>query len=468
MNVFTGHRLAGLIADRTGQPALGHDAEIVGRVLPFRITSHVADELVDWSRAPDDPVYRLVMPHRDMLAPADFAAVEQTLRDGDRDRLRLVVDGLRERFDPHPGGRDDGDLRHTYPETLLVLPFQGRTCGAPCASCFRRPRSTGDPARPRPLGGPEAMAAHLAHHPEITEVLLGGDPFTVRTPLLDAYLAPLLDRPHVTTVRIRTESVSFRPQRFLDAPDADDLLRLLERVVASGRRLLLTLPISHPRELRPEATRRAVSRLIATGAVLRTEAPVVRHVNDDAGVWARMWRDQIALGLVPHALLAGYEEGPRRRSPGLSLARTLDVCTAAVRQVSGAGAGAGAGAGDGVGEGLRDRLGVGVGTGGGLGGGAGVGVGGVESGLRVSAPVLRGPVMTTGLGELAVEGIAHLDDGPAFTLRALRTCDPALTGTVAYARFDPMATRWDELTPYGPRDRALIPGESLTPDDLVG
>ncbi|MEV4943891.1 lysine 2,3-aminomutase [Streptomyces zaomyceticus] len=454
MNVFTGHRLAGLIADRTGQPALGHDAEIVGRVLPFRITSHVADELVDWSRAPDDPVYRLVMPHRDMLAPADFAAVEQTLRDGDRDRLRLVVDGLRERFDPHPGGRGDGDLRHTYPETLLVLPFQGRTCGAPCASCFRRPRSTGDPERPRPLGGPEAMAAHLAHHPEITEVLLGGDPFTVRTPLLAAYLAPLLDRPHVTTVRIRSESVSFRPQRFLDAPDAGDLLRLLERVVASGRRLLLTLPISHPRELRPEATRRAVSRLRATGAVLRTEAPVVRHVNDDAGVWARMWQDQIALGLVPHALLAGYEEGPRHRSPGLSLARTLDVCKAAVRQVSGAGAG--------------DGLGVSVGTGVGLGGGVRGGAGGAEPGLRVPAPVLRGPVMTTGLGELAVEGIAHLEGGPAFTLRALRACDPALTGTVAYARFDPMATRWDELTPYGPRDRTLIPGESLTPDDLVG
>ncbi|MFD7966758.1 lysine 2,3-aminomutase [Streptomyces zaomyceticus] len=462
MNVFTGHRLGRLIADRTGQPALGHDAEIVGRVLPFRITSHVADELVDWSRAPDDPLYRLVMPHRDMLAPADFAAVEQTLRDGDRDRLRLVVDGLRERFDPHPGGRDDGDLRHTYPETLLVLPFQGRTCRAPCASCFRRPGSTGDPVRSRMPGGPEAMAAHLAHHPEITEVLLGGDPFAVRTPLLDTYLAPLLDRPHVTTVRIRTETVSFRPQRFLDAPDADDLLRLLERVVASGRRLVLTLPISHPRELRPEATRRAVSRLRATGAVLRTEAPVVRHVNDDAGVWARMWRDQIALGLVPHALLAGYEEGPRRRSPGLSLARTLDVCTAAVRQVSGLRDGLG----DGLGAGTGIGVGVGVGVGvGGRGGGEGEGT---EPGLRVPAPVLRGPVMITGLGELAVEGIAHLDDGPAFALRALRTCDPALTGTVAYARFDPMATRWDELTPYGPRDRALIPGESLTPDDLVG
>ncbi|WP_328943359.1 lysine 2,3-aminomutase [Streptomyces sp. NBC_00250] len=432
MTVHTGHRLGRLIADRTGQPALAHDADVVGRVLPFRIGSHAADELIDWSRAPDDPLYRLLMPHRDLLAPADFAAVEQTLRDGDRDRLRLVVDGLRERLDPHPAGRDGGELRHPYPETLLVLPHQGpgqgRTCPSHCASCFRWPHFTGDPARGRALGGPGAMTAHLARHPEITEVVLdGGDPLLMRTELLDPYVTPLLDRPHVRTIHIRTKAVSLSPQRFLDAPDVDDLLRLLERVVASGRHLTLLLHVSHPRELHPEPTRRAVGRLLATGAVLRTRGAVLRHVNDDAGVWARLWQEQTELGLVPHRMLVERGTGVRRCF-GLPLAAVVDVHGEAVRRALGP---------------------VGRGSG------------------PVVGPV-GGPVMCTERGPLAVDGIVQLRDGPAFALRALRTRGPAPAGTAAYARFDPTARWWDELIPYGPRDRILIPGEPLTPEDVVG
>ncbi|WP_338494703.1 lysine 2,3-aminomutase [Streptomyces sp. SJL17-4] len=425
MTVYTGHRLAALIADRTGQPALAHDADVVGRVLPLRVGSHAADELIDWSRAPDDPLYRLLVPHRDLLAPADFAAVEQTLRNGDRDRLRLVVDGLRERLDPHPGGRDCGELRHPYPETLLVLPDQdprrGRTCPTHCASCFRWPRYTGDPARERALGGPGALSAHLAGHPEITDVVLGGeDPLLMRAELLDPYVTALLDRPRIRTVRIRSKAVSFSPQRFLDAPDADDLLRLLERVVASGRHLTLLLHVSHPRELHPEPARRAVGRLLATGAVVRTQAAVLRHVNDDAGTWARMWREQTGLGLVPYRMLVERGAGARRCF-GLPLATVLDVHAEAVRrQVQG------------------------------------------------RAPAVGGPVMRTERGPLAVDGIVRLQDGPAFALRALRARDPAPAGTVAYARFDPAARWWDELIPYGPGDRILIPGKPLTPADVTG
>ncbi|WP_406060723.1 lysine 2,3-aminomutase [Streptomyces sp. NBC_01077] len=430
MTVYSGHRLVRLIADRTGQPALAHDADVVGRVLPFRVGSHVADELIDWSRAPDDPLYRLAMPHRDLLAPADFTAVEQTLRSGDRDRLRLVVDGLRERLDPHPAGRDPGGVRHTYPDTLLVLADQGRTaCPSHCASCFRWPRFTGDPARGRADGGPAAMTAYLTGHPEITDVVLGGeDPLAMGAAQLDAYVSPLLDRPHVRTIRIGTRAVASSPERFLDAADAadtpaaaaaDDLLRLLERIVASGRHLSLLLYVSHPRELDPEPARRAVGRLLATGAVLRTESPVVRHVNDDAGVWARMWREQAGLGLVPYRMLVERGAGARRCF-GLPLATVLDVHAEAVRQAPGL------------------------------------------------APTAGSPVMSTELGRLAVEGIVQLRYGPAFALRALRPRDPALAGTVAYARFDPAARWWDELVPYGPRDRILIPGKPLTPADVVG
>ncbi|MET9540625.1 lysine 2,3-aminomutase [Streptomyces sp. NPDC006553] len=424
MTVFTGHRLARLIADRTGRPALGHDADVVGRVLPFRVGSHAADELIDWSHAPDDPLFRLLVPHRDLLAPADFAAVEQTLRDGDRDRLRLVVDGLCERLDPHPAGRDAEAVRHTYPGTLLVLPDLRRSCPAHCASCFRRPLYAGDPALGRARGGPEAMTARLARHPDVTDVVLDGeDPLAMRAAELDAYLSPLLAAPQVRTIRIRTRAVIHAPERFLAVSEgaaADDLLRVLERVVAAGRDLSLLLHLTHPRELDPTPTRRAVARVLETGAAIRTEAPVLRHVNDDAGVWARMWREQTALGLVPYRMLVERGAGARRCF-GLPLAEVVDVHAEAVRQWA---------------QGL--------------------------------APVVGGPVMSTELGALVVDGVVRIGQGPAFALRALRARDPALAGAVAYARFDPAARWWDELTPYGPRDRILIPGEPMTAADVVG
>ena len=41
----------------------------VAQVLPFRVNAYVLEELVDWSRVPEDPMFRLVFPQREMLAP---------------------------------------------------------------------------------------------------------------------------------------------------------------------------------------------------------------------------------------------------------------------------------------------------------------------------------------------------------------------------------------------------------------
>ena len=41
--------------------------EVVGRVLPFRTNRYVVDHLIDWSRVPEDPIFQLVFPQRQML-----------------------------------------------------------------------------------------------------------------------------------------------------------------------------------------------------------------------------------------------------------------------------------------------------------------------------------------------------------------------------------------------------------------
>ena len=52
---------------------------VVGAVLPFRSDRYVVEELIDWDRVPDDPLFRLAFPREEMLPPADLAALDRLL-----------------------------------------------------------------------------------------------------------------------------------------------------------------------------------------------------------------------------------------------------------------------------------------------------------------------------------------------------------------------------------------------------
>ena len=94
--------------------------------------------------------------------------------------------------------------------------------------------------------------AYLRRNPQVTDVLFtGGDPLIMKTPALRAYVRTLLDAdlPGFQTIRIGTKSLAYWPQRFVTDPDADDLMRLFEKIVKSGLHLSLMAHFSHPREL---------------------------------------------------------------------------------------------------------------------------------------------------------------------------------------------------------------------------
>lgn len=57
--------------------------EVVGHVLPFRTNQYVLDNLIDWSRVPNDPIFQLVFPQRSMLEPDDFDVVRTMLERAD-------------------------------------------------------------------------------------------------------------------------------------------------------------------------------------------------------------------------------------------------------------------------------------------------------------------------------------------------------------------------------------------------
>ena len=105
---------------------------VVSTVLPFRVNNHVLEELIDWSRVPDDPMYRLVFPQPGQLEPQVFDRVADLLRAGaDGDTIRHEARAIQTQdLNPHPagqleknvprvGGQRVEGIQHKYRETVL-------------------------------------------------------------------------------------------------------------------------------------------------------------------------------------------------------------------------------------------------------------------------------------------------------------------------------------------------------------
>ena len=98
---------------------------------------------------------------------------------------------------------------------------------------------------------------------------------TMSASLLASYIEPLLqpEFEHIRTIRIGTKSLAYWPYRFISDPDADDLLRLFEKVINAGKNLSFQAHFNHPVELSTEAVREAIKRIRNTGVQIRTQSP---------------------------------------------------------------------------------------------------------------------------------------------------------------------------------------------------
>ena len=388
--------------------------QVVSAVLPFRTNRYVTEHLIDWDRVPDDPVYRIVFPQKGMLADGDFTRIADLLiRQAPKQEVELAAAEIRAGLNPHPAGQqqlnipsEDGEvfegLQHKYRETVLFFPSQGQTCHAYCTFCFRWAQFVGE--KELKISSKDAVGLHryLAAHPQVSDVLFtGGDPMIMKTRVMEGYLRPFIDDPalaHVQTIRIGTKSLTFWPHRFVYDEDADDLLRLLEDVVRSGRHVAIMAHFNHGQELQTGVVREAIRRIRNTGAVIRSQAPLLANINDDPDVWARMWREQVRLGIVPYYMFVERDTGPRQYFE-VPLVRGWEVFRSAVQQVSGLGR------------------------------------------------TVRGPSMSATPGKVEVLGVQEVAGEKVFVLRFLQGRDPDWVGQPFFAKFDPDATWLDQLEP---------------------
>lgn len=383
----------------------------VAEVLPFRANEYVIETLIDWQRIPDDPIFQLVFPQPEMLSQQQRAPIEAALSLGaSSEALGKLVQQTRAQLNPHPAGqlshnvpalegqRLDG-IQHKYRETVLFFPRQGQTCHAYCSYCFRWPQFVGDDELRFASDEVAALVAYVRSRPDVTSLLItGGDPLIMKTSLLARYIEPLLELPQLATIRLGTKALAFWPYRFTHDADADQLLRLFERVGAAQKSLALMAHSSHPRELETQASQAAVARIRSTGAVIRTQAPLIRRVNDDPSIWADKWRLEVQLGMVPYYMFVERDTGPRGYFE-VPLAKAVQIYQGATQQVSGL------------------------------------------------ARTARGPSMSATPGKVVVDGVAEIGGQQVFVLRFLQARRPGWVGRPFFAEYDPKATWLDQLRP---------------------
>jgi L-lysine 2,3-aminomutase len=131
---------------------------------------------------------------------------------------------------------------------------------------------------------------------------------------------------------------------------------------------------------------------------IRSQGPVLAHINDNADVWAKTWSMQIKAGVIPYYMFVERDTGARQYFE-IPLAKAWSIYQDAVKKVSGLGRTA------------------------------------------------RGPVMSASPGKVEVEGVAEIKGEKVFVLRFIQSRNPDCAYRPFFAQYCEKATWLDQLKP---------------------
>ncbi|MCG8315799.1 MAG: lysine 2,3-aminomutase [Pseudomonadales bacterium] len=389
------------------------EMKVVASILPFRVNDYVIEELIDWNNIPADPIFQLTFPQKEMLAPEAYNKIAELIRnDTPKDELENAINEVRQELNPHPAGQMDlnvpklndealSGMQHKYRETVLFFPSQGQVCHSYCTFCFRWAQFIGD--KELQFAAKEASQLHeyLKEHTEITDLLItGGDPMVMKTKNLKQYLEPLTSPEfnHIQTIRIGSKALTFWPYRFVTDSDADDLLDLFSHLAESGKHVALMAHYNHWKELSTPIAHEAIRRIRETGAQIRSQGPLLNNINKNADDWAKLWREQVKLGVIPYYMFVERDTGAKRYFE-VPLAEAWNVYRDAMKKVSGLGRTA------------------------------------------------RGPSMSADPGKVEIQGVTEINGEKVFVLRFIQGRNPDWVQRPFFAKYDEKATWLNHLKP---------------------
>ena len=125
--------------------------------------------------------------------------------------------------------------------------------------------------------------------------------------------------------------------------------------------------------------------------MIRAQGPLIRHINDDAEVWAKMWKMQVRLGIVPYYMFVERDTGARNYFE-VPLVRAWEIYRDAMKQVSGL------------------------------------------------ARTARGPSMSASPGKVEIQGVTEVNGEKVLALRFIQGRNPDWVQRPFFARYDADAT----------------------------
>lgn len=245
------------------------------------------------------------------------------------------------------------------------------------------------------------LLKQLRLHKNVTDILFtGGAPMTMSASILATYIRPLLDPEfeHIRTIRIGTKVLTYWPYRFLTDSDKDEILNLFEEIVATGKNLSIQAHFNHPIELSTLAVKNAIQSIRNTGAQIRTQSPILKHINDTPETWATLWRKQVDLNCIPYYCFVARDTGAKHFFK-VPLERCWSIFRKAYRSVSGI------------------------------------------------YRTVRGPSMSDTPGKVQLIGISKIKGEKVFVLRFLQGRNPQWVDIPFFAQYAPKATWFNQLKP---------------------
>lgn len=396
---------------------------VVGHVLPFRVNNYVLENLIDWNNIPNDPIYQLTFMQKGMLGDEQYNMMKQALEndsatEGD---IASTVFKIRQQLNPHPAGQLSANVpkldelevegvQHKYKETVLVFPSAGQMCHAYCTFCFRWPQFIGDKDLKFATDKDLMYLDYLKEHKEVTDVLFtGGDPMVMNTATIKKFIEPLLSEEysHIQNIRIGSKSLTYWPYKYTTDKGAQELLDFFTKVNESGKRLAFMAHINHPNEMQTEVFRAAVKNIQATGTIIRSQTPLLQHINDNAQIWERMWKEQVNLGIIPYYMFVERDTGPKEYF-SVPLHKAYDIYQNAIQRVSGL------------------------------------------------ARTVRGPSMSSHPGKVCIDGITTINGEKVFILNLLQSRSPELVKRPFFAKYNEKAAWLNDLEPAFEEDKFLF------------
>ncbi len=169
-------------------------------------------------------------------------------------------------------------------------------------------------------------------------------------------------------------------------------------MVRAGKHVAVMAHYNHWKELDTEAAREAIRSIRSTGAQIRAQGPLIANINDDPDVWAKMWKMQVKLGIIPYYMFVERDTGARGYFE-VPLERAWEIYRKAMQQVSGL------------------------------------------------ARTARGPSMSASPGKVEIQGVTEINGEKVFALRFIQGRNPDWVQRPFFAKYNPKATWLHHLEP---------------------